>query len=342
MKPLLNVKNLHIDFATGSGTVHAVRGVSFELYAGETLALVGESGCGKSVLCKSILGILHQRGRISEGSICYGGQVLSEMSEAELSQIRGKEIGMVFQNPTTVLDPTMTIGAQVAEAVGAHRKCSRKERMAKALDLLKLVGIPQPEQRMRQYPHEFSGGMLQRVVIAIALACSPKILIADEPTTALDATIQAQILELLTTLQRRTGIAVLFVTHDLSVVAQIADRVAVMYAGKIVESAKTEELFVDPRHPYTWGLFAALPCAEHVGNTPFLLPGTAPDLRQPSKGDAFAPRNRYALAIDYEQEPPLFQLTKTHSVASWLAHPEAPTIKPPVRVENGKVVVLDE
>ncbi|MGI5897332.1 MAG: ABC transporter ATP-binding protein [Oscillospiraceae bacterium] len=342
MQPLLTVQDLRIDFTTESGTVHAVRGVSFELYAGETLALVGESGCGKSVLCKSILGILHRRGRISGGSIHYSGQCLSAMPEKALSQVRGSEIGMVFQNPTTVLDPTMTIGAQVAEAVGAHRKCSRKERMAKALELLKLVGIPQPELRMRQYPHEFSGGMLQRAVIAIALAGEPKILIADEPTTALDTTIQAQILELLSSLQKRTGIAILFITHDLSVVAQIADRVAVMYAGKIVESAKTEELFADPRHPYTWGLFAALPCAECIGGASFLLPGAAPDLREPPKGDAFAPRNRYALAIDYEEEPPLFRVTETHSVASWLAHPDAPPVTPPVRVENGRVIVHAE
>lgn len=342
MQPLLTVQDLHIDFTTESGTVHAVRGVSFELYAGETLALVGESGCGKSVLCKSILGILHRRGHISGGSIHYSGQCLSAMSEKALSQVRGNEIGMVFQNPATVLDPTMTIGVQVAEAVGAHRKCSRKERMAKALELLKLVGIPQPEQRMRQYPHEFSGGMLQRAVIAIALAAEPKILIADEPTTALDTTIQAQILELLSSLQMHTGIAILFITHDLSVVAQIADRVAVMYAGKIVESAKTEELFADPRHPYTWGLFAALPCAECIGGSSFLLPGAAPDLREPPKGDAFAPRNRYALAIDYEEEPPLFQVTETHSVASWLAHPDAPSVTPPVRVENGRVIVHAE
>lgn len=341
MKPLLSVEDLHITFATESGPVYAVRGVSFALHAGETLALVGESGCGKSVLCKSILGILHSRGRVTGGQIRYGEQVLSGMSEAELSNIRGNEIGMVFQNPMTVLDPTMTIGRQIGEAVSAHRACGRREQNARVLELLRLVGIPRPEERMHQYPHEFSGGMLQRAVLATALAGEPKVLIADEPTTALDTTVQAQILDLLASLQRRTGIAVLLVTHDLSVVAQLADRVAVMYAGKIVEYGTAEDIFYDPRHPYTWGLLSALPAAKREPGAPEIaLPGRAPDLRHPPKGDAFAPRNRFALAIDYEEEPPVFQVSNTHAVASWLAHPDAPKVAPPVKVENGEVTVF--
>lgn len=338
MEPLLKVKNLKIDFTTEYGVIQAVRGVSFSVYPGETLALVGESGCGKSVLCKSILGILHSRGKITGGEILFEGKHISGLGEKELTAIRGREIGMVFQNPAAALDPTLTIGKQLTEAVQVHGKLPKQECRARVLKLLELVGIDRPEEWMKSYPHEFSGGMLQRAVIAIALAGKPKLLIADEPTTALDVTIQAQILKLLKDLQRKTGIAILFISHDLGVVAQVADRVAVLYAGKIVESGSATEIYSDPRHPYTWGLFRSLPCAKTSG-TLIPIPGQVPDMLHPPKGDAFAERNAYALAIDFEEEPPLFQVTGTHYAATWLLHPEAPAVKSPVLVHNGEVLV---
>ncbi len=338
--PVLEVEHLTIDFFTERGVIHAVRDVSFSLRAGETLALVGESGCGKSVICKSIPGILHSRGKITGGCIRYRGQEISNLTEKQLRAIRGKEIGMVFQNPMTVFDPTVTVGRQIAEAVLAHgEKCSKKQALKRAEELLAMVEIERPEERVHQYPHEFSGGMLQRAAIACALAASPGLLIADEPTTALDATVQKQILSLLISLQKKAGIAILFVTHDLSVVAQIAHRVTVLYAGKVVETGTVQEIFYDPRHPYTWGLFASLPCAE--GQTSVPMPGTAPDMLHPPQGDAFAPRNRFALEIDYKEQPPLFYLGGTHYAATWLAHPNAPEIKPPVHIQNGRILVDD-
>ena len=338
MQPLLEVKNLNIDFTTEYGIIQAVRGVSFSVYSGETLALVGESGCGKSVICRSVLGVLHSRGKITNGEILFEGKRISDLDDRAFSTIRGEKIGMIFQNPAAVLDPTLTIEQQLAESVQAHGKLSKKERRSRVLELLKMVGIDHPEDRMKGYPHEFSGGMLQRVVIASALAEKPKLLIADEPTTALDVTIQAQILRLLKDLQAKTGIAILFISHDLSVVAQIADRVAVLYAGKIVESGTVKEVFLNPRHPYTWGLFRSLPCAG-TKKEMFSIPGQIPDMTHPPKGDAFAERNVYALAIDFEQEPPLFHIDGSHYAATWLLHPNAPKIKPPVKIQNGEVIV---
>ncbi|MCI8501925.1 MAG: ABC transporter ATP-binding protein [Oscillospiraceae bacterium] len=337
MEPLLEVKNLKIEFTTERGVIQAVRGVSFSVNPGETLALVGESGCGKSVICKSILGVLHSRGRITEGEILFEGRCISKLGERGLAAIRGKEIGMVFQNPAAVLDPTLPIGKQLAEAVRAHTRLSRQACNARVLELLSMVGIDRPEERIYSYPQEFSGGMLQRVVIAIALAESPKLLIADEPTTALDVTVQAHILKLLADLQKKTGIAILFISHDLGVVAQVADRVAILYAGKVVESGTAEEVYTDPRHPYTWGLFRSLPCAASGGPlTP--IPGQVPDLLCPPRGDAFAPRNEYALAVDFEEEPPFFHVEGSHYAATWLLHPDAPKIEPPVRIEKGEVL----
>ena len=334
MDTLLEVKNLEVNFYTESSVIRAVRGVSFRLEAGDTLAVVGESGCGKSVLCKSIAGILHQRGKVDGGEILLHGTNLTALSRREMDKIRGRKIGMVFQDPMTSLDPTYTIGEQIAEAVRVGKKMAKREAKARALDLMELVGIDNPEERYRQYPCHFSGGMRQRAVIAIALAGEPELLIADEPTTALDVTIQAQVLEVFRLVQKRTGVGILFITHDLGVVARIASRVAVMYAGKIVETGTVGEVLHDPRHPYTWGLLSSLPIAEYSAP----IPGSPPDLSKTIHGDAFAPRNPYALEIDFQEEPPMFHIGGTHFASTWLLHPNAPKIKPPVRMEHGKIV----
>lgn len=342
MTTLLEIKNLSVNIATDQGDVHAVRDVSLSLKPGETLTIVGESGCGKSVFCKSILGILPAKARVAGGEILFKGRDLAGLSEKELEAVRGKEISMIFQDPVSSLNPTMSIGSQIVEAVKAHQKVDRAEARALAVSLMKQVGIDAAEKRFGQYPHHFSGGMLQRSVIAMALACGPDVLIADEPTTALDVTIQSQILELLKKIQKRTGVAILFITHDLGVVARMADRVAVMYAGKLAELGTTDDIFYDPRHPYTWGLLSSLPSTDGDEETLNPIPGTPPDLINPPKGDAFAPRNPYALAIDYEEAPPMFKISDTHYAATWLLDPRAPRIEPPVRVENGRVIKRQE
>ncbi|MEG0377723.1 MAG: ABC transporter ATP-binding protein [Eubacterium sp.] len=338
MKPLIKIEDLKIQFNTDYGTVQAVRGVSLELNKGETLAIVGESGCGKSVLCKSILKILSPNAEIASGRIVYDEKELLLFSEKEMETIRGKDISMIFQDPMTSLNPTLSIGRQIMEAVLVHEKVSREEAKKRAVILMGQVGIDDSEKRFDQYPHQFSGGMCQRSVIAIALACGPKLLIADEPTTALDVTIQSQILDLINDIQRRTGITVLFITHDLGVVANVADRVAVMYAGKIVEIGTASEIFYDPRHPYTWGLLSSLPSVEGAKKELCAIPGAPPDLLHPPKGDAFAVRNPYALAIDYEEEPPMFKITESHYAATWLLDPRAPKIEVPVKVKEGKIL----
>jgi len=331
MSALLEVKNLSVSFFTLDGEVQAVRDVSFSLQAGEVLAVVGESGCGKSVLCKSIMKLLPPAAKIKSGSITVNGADITGYGERDMRKLRGRLFSMVFQDPMTSLDPTMTIGAQIAEAVRIHQpKISRSGLHTRVLELMTLVGIERPEERMKLYPHNFSGGMRQRSVMAIALAGSPSILFADEPTTALDVTIQAQILDLLRDIQQRLGTATVFVTHDLGVVARVADRVAVMYAGKIVETGTAEEIFYDPRHPYTWGLLRALPALSKGRDTLYTIPGMPPTLIAPPKGDAFACRNEYALAIDYEEEPPMFRVTDTHYAATWLLDERAPGITPPV------------
>lgn len=336
---ILKVRNLSISFRTMSGTVHAIRGVDMDLCRGETMAVVGESGSGKSVTAKAIMGILAKNGKINSGSIDYtyvreNGEIVTcdilKMNKKEIrKRINGKRIAMVFQDPMTSLDPLMPIGDQIMEGMIWHYKTPKKEAYKKAVDLLKMVGINEAEKRMKNYPHQLSGGMRQRVVIAVALACDPDLLICDEPTTALDVTIQAKILELIRDIQEKTGISVIYITHDLGVVAKVADYVNVMYAGKIVEKGTVDEIFYDPRHPYTWGLLSAMPDLDTSDSRLFTIPGSPPNLQNPICGDAFAPRNRYALKIDSRVEPPMFQVSESHYAATWLLHPSAPKVEMP-------------
>ncbi|MFD0769555.1 ABC transporter ATP-binding protein [Bacillus sp. CGMCC 1.60114] len=335
MKTLLDVKDLHVSFDTHAGEVQAVRGVSFDLKKGETIAIVGESGSGKSVTSKALMDLIPKPpGRIKKGEILFDGRDLTKLTEKEMQQIRGKEIAMIFQDPMTSLNPTMTIGNQIMEGLIKHQGMNKADARKVALELLDLVGIPNPEARLKQYPHQFSGGMRQRVVIAMALACNPKLLIADEPTTALDVTIQAQILELMKDIQQKTEAAIIFITHDLGVVANVADRVAVMYAGKVVEIGTVDEIFYNPKHPYTWGLLASMPSLDGEEAELYAIPGTPPDLLKPPKGDAFAARNPQALKIDFEMEPPLFKVSDTHYAATWLLHEDAPKVEPPEIVQK--------
>lgn len=331
-KKLLEVNDLRINFKTYAGVVQAVRGVNFELYEGETLAIVGESGSGKSVTSNALMKLIPQPpGIYAGGQILFEGKDLVPLTDKQMMKIRGNEIAMIFQDPMTALNPTMRIGKQITEVIMQHRKAnSAAEAKARAIELLDQVGIPFPEKRFRAYPHELSGGMRQRVVIAIALAADPKLLIADEPTTALDVTIQAQILELMKDIQKRSNTSIIFITHDLGVVANVADRVAVMYAGQIVEYGTVEDIFYNPKHPYTWGLLGSMPdLNESTDELLRAIPGSPPNLIDPPKGCAFAPRNEYALAIDYEKEPPIFQVSDTHYAKTWLLHPDAPKISIP-------------
>lgn len=327
---VLQVKNLYITFNTFSGKVHAVRGVNFDLHKGETLAIVGESGSGKSVTNKAIMGILSKNANIEDGQILYKDKDLTKFSDKQFTKIRGSEISMIFQDPMSSLDPVMKIGKQIMEAMLVKENISKAEAKEKALNLMAAVGIPEPEKRFNQYPFQFSGGMRQRIVIAIALACDPDILICDEPTTALDVTIQAQILDLIKEIQEERQISVIFITHDLGVVANVADRVAVMYAGKIVETGTVDEIFYNPQHPYTWSLLASMPDLDTDASDELLvIPGTPPNMLYPPKGDAFAPRNRYAMKIDFKKEPPMFKVSDTHYAATWLLHPDAPKVEKP-------------
>lgn len=330
MEYILQVRGLKVNFKTQGGTVQAVRGVDFDLGAGETLAIVGESGSGKSVTSKAIMGLLASNGSIVGGSIRYNGREITTMKEREFEQLRGKDIAMIFQDPMTSLNPCMTIGKQISESMIKHQKLSCKEAKERTIELMRLVEIKDAEKRYKQYPHQFSGGMRQRIVTAAALACNPRILICDEPTTALDVTIQAQIIDLIKELQKKLKIGIIFITHDLGVVANVADRVAVMYAGKIVEIGTADEVFYAPAHPYTWGLLASMPSMNDGKEELWSIPGSPPDLINPPKGDAFAPRNQFALQIDFEEEPPMFQITPTHSAATWLLHEYAPQIEAPL------------
>jgi peptide/nickel transport system ATP-binding protein len=342
METILEVKDLHISFKTYAGIVQAIRGVDFTLKKGETLAIVGESGSGKSVTSRAIMKLLPEGiSNISKGEILFYGQDLVSLSERKMQNIRGSEISMIFQDPMTALNPTMKVGLQVVESVRKHRKIAQKEAKKIALELFELVGIPNVELRYNQYPHQFSGGMRQRIMIALALACNPKILIADEPTTALDVTIQAQILDLLKDIQKKTGTAIILITHDLGVVANIADSVAIMYAGKIVEKGTVDEIFYDPRHPYNWGLLSSMPNLDTKGEL-ISIPGSPPNLMNPPKGDPFAARNEYAMAIDYQLEPPMYQITDTHYAASWLLHEKAPKIAPPVSVNEKGISLVQK
>jgi oligopeptide transport system ATP-binding protein len=335
MGKILEVKDLHISFHTFSGEVQAIRGVNFDLLKGETLAIVGESGSGKSVTTKTIMRLLPESNSdIKHGEILFEGKDLTKLSDKAMQKIRGKDISMIFQDPMTSLNPTMKIGKQIIEPIVKHQKLSKAAAKERAIEILKLVGIPQPEARFNQYPHQFSGGMRQRVVIAIALACNPKVLIADEPTTALDVTIQAQILELMKELQKKIETSIIFITHDLGVVANVADRVAVMYGGKIVEIGTVDEVFYNPQHPYTWGLISSMPSLDTVDEELYAIPGTPPNLLNPPKGDAFALRNEYAMKIDLEEQPPMFKVSDTHYAATWLLHPDAPKVEPPAAVKR--------
>lgn len=330
---ILEVKDLEINFKTYSGDVQAIRKVNFDLKHGETLAIVGESGSGKSVTVRTVMRLLANNADVKGGQILFNGEDLLKKSEKEMQGIRGKDIAMIFQDPMTSLNPTMKIGKQIAEPIILHQNKSKKEAYARAEELLELVGIPKAHERMDHYPHQFSGGQRQRIVIAIALACNPRVLIADEPTTALDVTIQAQILELMKELQDKIDTSIIFITHDLGVVANVADRVAVMYAGKIVEYGDVDEIFFNPQHPYTWGLIGSMPTLDTAGKL-VSIPGTPPDLLDPPKGDAFALRSEYAMEIDYEEDPPLFQVSPTHAAATWLLHPDAPAVEAPAEIQR--------
>lgn len=328
-EPVLQIENLEVDFDTPSGTLHAVRGVSLALHPGEILAVVGESGCGKSVLCRAVMKLLPERARL-RGRILAAGEDICAYSERQMQRLRGEFFSMMFQDPMTSLNPAMPVGRQITEAL-RRRGVSGSEADCRAVELLRLVGIDRPEQRMKLQPHCFSGGMRQRCVLAVALALDPLVLFADEPTTALDVTVQAHILDLLREVSASRGTAIVLITHDLSVVARVADRVAIMYAGKIVETGSAEDIFYDPRHPYTWGLLQALPSRARRGERLRGIPGMPPDMTHLPRGDAFAERNEYALDIDYEEMPPFFPVSAGHSAATWLLDPRAPRVACPVR-----------
>ena len=335
-KKILEVKNLSVSFNTYAGEVKALRDVSFSVDRGETLAIVGESGSGKSVTVQSIIRLIPMPpGEIKGGEILFENEDLIKVSDERMRELRGCRIGMIFQDPMTSLNPTIKVGKQIMEGILIHKKVSKDEAKKRAIEMLEKVGIPKPEERFNQYPHEFSGGMRQRAVIAIALSCEPDLLICDEPTTALDVTIQAQILELINDLKKELNIAVVLITHDLGVVAETADRVVVMYAGEKLEEAPVEELFKNPKHPYTLGLLKSLPRLDMGSNEKLSsIPGTPPDLLKPPVGDPFAPRSEYAMKIDYERKPPMIDLGNGHFVKSWLYVEGAPKVKSPF--ENKK------
>ncbi|WP_404443544.1 ABC transporter ATP-binding protein [Sutcliffiella horikoshii] len=325
MEKVLQVKNLHVSFTTYGGEVKAVRGVSFDLHKGETLAIVGESGCGKSVTSQSIMRLIPEPpGRITQGSVLFKGKDLTKVSEPEMRKIRGADISMIFQDPMTALNPTLTVGDQIMEGIIQHKKVSKAEAKKQAVDMLNLVGIPSPTERLKQYPHQFSGGMRQRIVIAMALVCQPEVLIADEPTTALDVTIQAQILNLFKDIQKKTGVSIIIITHDLGVVAQVADRVAVMYAGKIVESGNRREIFYRGEHPYTKGLLNSVPRLDLEDEELVPIIGSPPDLFSPPTGCAFAARCEYAMEVCERVYPMKTTLSEEHHVDCWLQDPRAP------------------
>ena len=334
---ILEVKDLSVSFNTYAGEVKALRNISFSVSRGETLAIVGESGSGKSVTVQTVMRLIPMPpGEIKSGEILFEGEDLVKVSDERMRQLRGGKIGMIFQDPMTSLNPSIRVGKQIMEGILIHKKVSKKEAEKQAVEMLRKVGIPKPEERFKQYPHEYSGGMRQRAVIAIALSCEPDLLICDEPTTALDVTIQAQILDLINELKKELNIGVILITHDLGVVAETSDRVVVMYAGEKLEEAPVKELFKNPKHPYTWGLLKSLPRLDMASNERLSsIPGTPPDLLNPPVGDPFAPRSEYAMKIDYEKKPPMIDLGNGHFVKSWLYVKGAPEIKSPFEKEKG-------
>lgn len=339
MEKILEVKDLSVSFHTYAGEVKAVRGVNFHLNKGETLAIVGESGCGKTVTAKAILRLLKTPpAEIKPGSqILFDGEDVVQMDKKRLLSYRGEDVSMIFQDPMTSLNPTMTVGKQIMESLHIHKGMNKKEAEQESVMLLKLVNIPNAEQRVKQYPHELSGGMRQRVMIAIALSCNPKILLADEPTTALDVTIQAQIIDLLSELKDKFGTSIILVTHDLGVVANFADRIQVMYAGSIIETGTKEEIFYNSQHPYTWALLNSVPSIDKKSKEElYSLGGTPPDLILPLKGCPFASRCEYAMEICKERRPEETCLSDTHKVSCWLQHPDAPKAERTVRIGGVK------
>lgn len=338
---ILSVKDLDLRFNLRGRVLHALRGVSLNIYRGESIAIVGESGSGKSVFCKALMGLTDANGFIRSGEIIFDGKDLAKLKEeSDWLTIRGRKIAMVMQDPMTSLNPLMTIGTQICEAIRLHQGLSGNEVKRATLEYLADVGIPEPERRFYQYPHEFSGGMRQRAVIAIALSCRPEILICDEPTTALDVTIQAQILRLISAMQEKYRLTAVYITHDLGVVANVADRVAVMYAGDLVEVGLCEEVFFDPKHPYTWALLSSLPQLGDKKEKLYSIAGAPPNLFQEIHGDAFAPRNPKALKIDFVERPPYFDISPTHKARTWLLDPRAPKIEPPDSIRRLRGDVL--
>ena len=335
MEKLLEVKNLETSFKTNVGEVHAVRGVSFYLNQGEALGIVGESGCGKSVTMMSIMRLIDSNGRIVNGDIIFDGKDISKVKDSEMNSIRGNDIGMIFQDPMTSLNPVYTIGDQLMEPLLKHKGMSKEEARKEAIEMLGLVGIPSPEKRMKQYPHEFSGGMRQRAMIAMSLICKPKLIIADEPTTALDVTIQAQILDLMKDLKNKLNTSIILITHDLGVVADLCSRINVMYGGIVVETGTTEDIFYRGKHPYTWGLLGSVPNPKETTKEKLKpIEGQPPDLLKPPVGCPFAARCDYAMKICIEKQPPQFEVGENHKCACWLCHENAPKVESPIRREK--------
>ncbi len=332
---ILSAKDIEVQFRVRENYLTAIRGVSLDLYEGETFAIVGESGSGKSVFTKTFTGMLESNGKITAGSIMYHGQDLTELkTDKDWTDIRGKRIATIFQDPMTSLNPIRTIGSQITEVIEKHQMVSKAEAKKQAIDIMEKVGITNAAARFDNYPFEYSGGMRQRIVIAIALSCHPEILICDEPTTALDVTIQAQIIKLIKDLQKELGFTTIYITHDLGVVADVADRVGVMYAGQIIEYGTVNDIFYDPQHPYTWALLSSLPQLGVKGEDLYYITGTPPSLFNKIEGDAFAPRNPRALKIDFVQEPPFFKVSDTHYAKTWLLDPRAPKVEKPEAIRN--------
>ncbi len=340
---VISAKDIEVQFRVRASYLTAIRNVSLDLYEGETFAIVGESGSGKSVFTKTFTGMLESNGKITNGSIMYHGQDLTQLkTEKEWAAIRGVKIATIFQDPMTSLNPIRTIGSQITEVIEKHQKLSKADAKAQAISIMERVGISNAAERFDNYPFQYSGGMRQRIVIAIALSCHPEILICDEPTTALDVTIQAQIIKLIKDLQKELGFTTIYITHDLGVVANVADRVGVMYGGQIIEYGTVNEIFYDPQHPYTWALLSALPQLGVKGEDLYYITGTPPSLYNKIDGDAFAPRNPRALKIDFAQEPPFFKVSDTHYAKTWLLDPRAPKVEKPEAIQDlhGKIVKM--